>query len=215
MKIRWFGHSAFSIEDEIKIIADPYISGSYNGAVGYDPIDETADIVIASHKHDDHYGLKEVKGDPKILEKEGEYKIFDAKIELLKSFHDQKRGNLRGDNLISIITFDDGIRVVHFGDQGCMPDQYIINKVKNANVVMIPIGGTFTVDYREAKKIIKKITPNIIIPMHYKTEKLGFNIDTVDNFLTLFDNVEKAGNVLERNNFEDDTNKLVILDYTR
>lgn len=217
MKITWFGHSSFLIEDnQVKLITDPYIPGSYGGAVGYEKIDESADIITASHKHEDHYGIDEIKGNPEIIDKEGTFDIKGFHIDMLKSFHDEKKGALRGENLIAKINTPSNITIIHFGDQGVIPDEEILRKIKNANIILIPIGGTFTIDYKEAYELIKILEPNIVIPMHYKTEKLGFDIDTIDNFLSLFSDYKKVEKFsMEKSEIETHNKSVYVLKYER
>lgn len=216
MEIIWYGHSSFALVDKAKLITDPYIYGAYDGGIGYDPINESADIVTASHKHEDHYGINTIKGNPVIIDKEGVYEEKGFKIEMLKSFHDDKKGSLRGENLIGKITTPSNISIIHFGDQGVMPGENIFAKLKNIDIVLIPIGGTFTIDYKEAFEIIQLMEPKIVIPMHYKTDKLGFDIDNINSFLSLFDEYSKVHTLnIEKEMLEDFDKNIFILDYVR
>ncbi len=216
MEIIWYGHSSFSLFDKTKLITDPYIHGAYDGAVKYDPINEDADIVTASHKHEDHYGIHTIGGNPVIIDKEGVYQEKGFKIEMIKSFHDDKQGALRGENLIGKFITPSNITVIHFGDQGTIPNENILLKLKNADIILIPIGGTFTIDYKEAFEIIEILEPKIVIPMHYKTDKLGFDIDNINNFLSLFSNYSKVHTLnINKELLEDYNKNIFVLDYVR
>ncbi|MCD6578668.1 MBL fold metallo-hydrolase [bacterium] len=216
MEIIWYGHSSFAVIDNKKLITDPYIHGSFGGAVGYSPIDESADIVTASHKHEDHYGINTIKGNPVIIDKKGVFEREGFHIEMMASFHDDKKGALRGENLIAKIISPSGIKIIHFGDQGVIPNENIMQNIKDADIVLIPIGGTFTIDHKEAFEIIRLIGPKIVIPMHYKTEKLGFDIDTVNNFLSLFGDYSKVHTLnIEKGGLADFNKNVFVLDHVR
>ncbi len=181
MKVSWLGHACFLLETDqgTKIITDPYESGSYGGAIGYDPVGLEPDIVTVSHQHADHNYTREFKA-ARIIDEPGEISIKDVAIKGTASFHDDQQGRARGENIIFIIQAE-GLTVVHFGDLGTKDIDY--SKFNAADIVIIPVGGTFTLGAREATEVIAKIKPKITIPMHYKTPKLGFGIDGVERFL--------------------------------
>jgi L-ascorbate metabolism protein UlaG (beta-lactamase superfamily) len=189
MKIEWLGHACFLLETGrgLKIVTDPYEPGSYGGALGYSDINLEADLVTVSHKHFDHGYTKAVKG-AQIVDKPGTFKKEQVSIEGLRSFHDKTHGSQRGDNIIFIFNID-GLGVAHLGDLGHIPSD--LEKLKNLDVVLIPVGGTFTIDSREASELIDLIKPRIVIPMHFKTEKLGFDIDGVSEFTRGKSNVKE------------------------
>jgi len=184
MKISWLGHACFLIETSqgTKIITDPY-----DKTVGYDPIGIDPDIVTVSHQHFDHNYTQEFRK-AKIFDKEGEFEEKGVRLKALLSFHDKEKGALRGKNLIFVINADD-IKVAHFGDLGTLDLDY--DKLKDIDIALIPVGGTFTIDAKEASQLIERIQPKIAIPMHYKTSKLGFSIDGVERFLEGKENVER------------------------
>ncbi|MCM8819275.1 MAG: MBL fold metallo-hydrolase [Candidatus Omnitrophica bacterium] len=181
MKISWLGHATFLLETNLgtKIITDPYQPGSYSGAIKYEPINIKPDIVTVSHQHFDHNYIDEMRN-ANIVEKEGSYKILDVEIEGILSYHDKKNGAERGKNIIFIIKVDN-LKVVHFGDLGTTKINY--EKLKDIDIVFIPVGGTYTIDALDATALLEKINPKIAIPMHFKTKKILFDIDPVDIFL--------------------------------
>jgi len=189
MKITWFGHSCFRVElsSGIKIITDPYKPQAYSGAVKYMPIGESADIVTVSHHHADHDFTEGVPA-KEVFDKEGTYAVGDIKIETVASYHDDTHGSQRGKNLIFIINTE-GLRLAHFGDLGTLDIDY--GKLTGLDIVMVPVGGVFTVSYKDAAVLLDKLQPKIFIPMHFKTRKIEFDIDGVDKFIEGKDNVER------------------------
>jgi len=195
MKISWLGHAAFLLETKkgTKIITDPYESGSYSGAVGYAPIGMEPDIVTVSHYHFDHGYTKDFSS-AKVLDKEGVFSLADVEVEGILSYHDKEKGAQRGKNIIFIIKAED-LKIIHFGDLGTLDLDYA--KLENPDVVLVPVGGTFTIDAKEATQLIETLKPKITIPMHFKTPKLGFNIGGVEEFLEGKKNVERGLDFIE------------------
>lgn len=184
MKIQWFGHASFAITTSSNkvIITDPYESGGYNGAVGYQKINLKADIVTVSHQHADHNYTKSLLGNPRIIGKKGEYNINDIQIKGVSSFHDSSEGKERGENIIFVYETD-GLRLAHLGDLGHVLSDEQIKKTGKLDIVFMPTGGFFTIDPKAATEVAVQIAPKVIIPMHYKTDVLDFPIASVDDFL--------------------------------
>jgi L-ascorbate metabolism protein UlaG (beta-lactamase superfamily) len=183
MKIKWYGHSAFQITTEkgIRIIIDPYESGSFGGALSYGKIEDQADIVLTSHDHADHNYTKDIKGKYNHISKAGDHEIKDIKIKAIPCFHDSLGGKKGGSNLIFVITAD-GLNLVHMGDIGHSLDPELLKKIGKVDILLLPVGGFFTVDAAMAQKIMNDIKPGVTVPMHYKTEKCNFPITPVENF---------------------------------
>lgn len=184
MIIEWLGHSSFLItsSNNTKIITDPYESGSYGGAVRYDPIKLTADIITISHSHPDHSYTELIGGRPKIINRVGQTKVKDIKIKGISTFHDEQKGGARGENIIFCFKIDD-MQVVHLGDLGHRLDEDLEKQIQNADILLIPVGGVFTIGPKQAQALIRSINPKIVIPMHFKTSKLDFGIEPIENFL--------------------------------
>ena len=180
MKVKWLGHSAFLItaNDGTKIITDPY--SDYAG-IKYKPIDETADIVLASHKHGDHFGGK-VKGNPGTVVDAGSKVIKGIQIKGIATYHDTSKGRERGSNIVFCFTVD-GLKLCHLGDLGHDLSDTEIAEIGPVDILMIPVGGLYTIDSNVAGKICDKIKPGVVMPMHYKTGKLEFPISGVEGFL--------------------------------
>ena len=193
MKIKWIGHSCFKIEkDGYSVVFDPYDDGY---VPGLNPVREEANEVICSHEHGDHNARNRVEL------KEGAQCPFI--ITSLESFHDDKEGSLRGENRITILE-DGEVRLAHFGDQGCMPGQEILDELMDIDVALIPVGGHYTIDGVEAAELVKRINAKTVIPMHFRDEKFGFDvISGVDVFV----NAMGAAEFTEKSEYHTDTKK--------
>ena len=180
MKVKWLGHASFVItaDDGTRIVTDPF--GDYPG-LSYGPIKETANIVVISHEHGDHMGGK-VKGNPKTVTGVGVKEVDGITFKGVGTYHDTSRGSERGANTVFCFTVD-GLRVCHMGDLGHRLSGTEIAEIGQVDVLMIPVGGFYTVDAATASEICDQIKPGIVIPMHYKNDKCGFPIAPVDDFL--------------------------------
>jgi L-ascorbate metabolism protein UlaG (beta-lactamase superfamily) len=189
VKLIYYGHAMFEIQDSTgkKIIIDPY-----NEQIRSSLPDVSGDIVISSHEHFDHANISLVKGNPRSINKPGYFEINGIKIEGIQSYHDTQEGQLRGENIIFKITVDD-ILFVHMGDLGHIPDGPTFNKLKGVDILMIPVGGIYTINANDATEIIKKIKPSITIPMHYKEADSKLEVDTVETFLSKWETFKKGG----------------------
>jgi L-ascorbate metabolism protein UlaG (beta-lactamase superfamily) len=194
MKVKLLGHSAFLLtsKDGTRVLTDPYESGSYDGAVGYGPIREKADVVTASHGHEDHFCLEGLPEGYQTVTEPGKHEVSGIRITGVSTYHDTRKGEDRGPNVVFIMEID-GIRVCHLGDLGHGLDSDTLEAMGDVDVLLIPVGGHFTIGPEEAVRVMKTISPAVTIPMHYKTESLGFPIQPVDDFLSLAGDHEKAG----------------------
>lgn len=191
MKLTYFGHSSFLVQaqDGTRIIIDPYRSGAYEGAVKYDPVGETADVVVASHEHDDHGACDTVPGNPKIYVHPDQVSLGKVTITGIHVAHDEKGGSERGKNTLIVID-DADIRLVHLGDLGHTLDETTIKALGRVDVLLVPVGGFFTIDHKQAAKVVEAVNPRVVIPMHYKTDRVDFPIARVDDFLATQTRVE-------------------------
>ncbi len=179
MKIKWLGHACFVVSSDagIKIITDPYVTG---GGLNYGEITESADIVTVSHDHFDHNNVVSVGGNPEIVR--GTAKVKGIEFKGIPTYHDDAGGKLRGNN--TIICFEvDKVKVCHLGDLGHQLSDKQIAELGRIDILLIPVGGFFTIDAKGAGQVGNKLMPKVIIPMHYKTSKCGFPITGVDEFL--------------------------------
>ena len=180
MKVKWRGHASFiiSADDGTRIITDPF--GDYAG-LRYKRIEEAADIVVVSHSHGDHVGAK-IKGDPGKVTGSGRKKVGGIEFRGLATYHDTSKGKERGDNTVFCFMVD-GLRICHLGDLGHGLSKSEISEIGQVDVLMVPVGGYYTIDAGEAGLICEQIEPRVIFPMHYKTDKCDFPITGVDEFL--------------------------------
>lgn len=192
MKITWFGHACFLIEMEgIRIVTDPF-----DETVGYPIPNVTADVVTESHQHFDHNAHHLVRGNFRLIKEAGEYEIGKVKVKGIETYHDTKSGRERGKNIVFVFE-GEGMRVCHLGDLGHVPTNDQVRSIGEVDVLLVPVGGTFTIGPKEAKEVVNLIKPTVTIPMHYKTRYLKFNLLPVDDFLKLFEGYERAGKTLE------------------
>ena len=190
MKIRYNGHSCFSIfsKDGQCIVIDPYQPGGYGGAIGYLPIDSKPDVVLITHNHPDHNYTNQFKNEFELFRGTGKGKGFA--FQAIDAFHDGASGSERGK--IKIFKFEvDGVRVCHLGDLGQVLTAKQIEQIGEVDVLLVPVGGYYTIDANEATDTCERVRPKIAIPMHYKTEKCGFDIAPVGDFLKGKSNVKK------------------------
>lgn len=183
MIIDWLGHSCFKVtlKSGMVILFDPYDS-----TVGYTQQDVEADVVVISHDHFDHNDLSHVKGDYTVVDSEGTQQFGEVTFEGIKTWHDHSCGKHRGENLVFKMTVR-GMTLCHLGDLGCIPDAAVMEKLKGTDILLIPVGGNYTIDAKEALTICDEIAPNIIIPMHFKTPDTALDIAPLHNFLEVVD----------------------------
>ncbi|MBN1693133.1 MAG: MBL fold metallo-hydrolase [Dehalococcoidales bacterium] len=188
MKIKYLAHSAFLIISDkgTRILTDPYETseGLRHGA-----IKETADIVTVSHEHGDHNNVAAVAGKPKIVKTSESVKGINIKA--VEAAHDDKGGSQRGKNRIFCFSID-GVNICHAGDLGHELSADQVKAIGRVDVLIIPVGGLFTIDAKTATKVCEQLKPKVIIPMHYKTEKINFPISDVEPFLKDKGNVTRS-----------------------
>jgi len=183
-KIQWAGQSCFQIsvsnskDHSAEIVIDPF-----DEKIGLKMPNFSADIVLVTHDHYDHNNVKAVKGDPFLISGPGEYEVKEVFIKGIPSFHDESEGKERGQNTIYTIEAED-MKFCHLGDLGQkqLTDEQL-EKIDEVDVLMIPVGGVYTIDSPTAQKIISQIEPKIVIPMHYALPKLAVKLDEVSKFL--------------------------------
>lgn len=184
MIIEWLGHSCFKIVSDIGVVVvfDPF-DPNYTGL---DCKKINADVISISHGHGDHSALHQVEGYSLVVSKHGTYEYKNIKIQTIKSFHDNKKGALRGENLISIL-YVDSLKICHFGDMGENLTKDQIEKIGKVDIILIPIGGIYTIDAKQAKEFLNILKPQITIPMHYNIKDLKFELGYLSTFLEMFD----------------------------
>lgn len=172
MQIKWYGHSCFLLTDSngVRILTDPC-----DEATGYSLHGIETDAVTVSHDHHDHNYTAAAAGNPQIIKSCGEFALKGVKITGIPSFHDKQGGALRGENIMYIFEMDD-MRILHCGDLGQLPDEATLARLHDIDILLVPIGGIYTIDDLEARELANLIRPKVVIPMHYKTPQLKFDV---------------------------------------
>lgn len=193
VKIRWLGHACFEITapDGTVVVTDPF-----DEQVGYPVPAVRADVVTVSHEHFDHGNVSAVKGNPKVFRGPGRHEAHGITAKGVATFHDEVGGAKRGRNTVFVIDVG-GVRLCHLGDLGHVLTEEQVREIGPVDVLFLPVGGVYTIDAEKAKKVATQLKPRIIIPMHYLTPDLKFELDPLGKFLAGMKNVEHAGNTYE------------------
>lgn len=188
MLIEHIGHAEFllTLESGFRIVTDPYDAGT-----GYPVHKIEADGVLVSHHHHDHDAVENITGYPQIIDYAGLHSFApDIRATGILADHDDAGGSKRGKTLLFLIEAE-GLRVAHLGDLDCLLDADQLDALGRVDVLMIPVGGFYTIDAREAKEVIDQLDPRVILPMHYRTEyNADWPIHPVEDFTRLFDPAE-------------------------
>ena len=181
MKLKWYGHSCFGMTfaDGTVLVTDPF-----DESVGYPLCTASADAVLSSHDHFDHNHIQSLSGHPRMINAPGSYTAGEVRIEGTASWHDPEQGRLRGPNTIFQV-FGDGLKLVHLGDLGHMPNEEQLEALSGADVMLIPIGGNFTIDTKQAVEIIRLAKPRTAIAMHFRNQWCSFPVSDEKEFVEL------------------------------
>lgn len=184
MKLEFLAHAAFLLTSTkgTKLLTDPYESGGFDGALSYQPITEPVDVITISHNHADHSYVAPCHQAATVINEPGAHKFADIKIFGTKTFHDAKKGQERGDNIVFTIKLNN-IIVCHLGDLGHTLNTDALKSIGEIDVLLLPVGGLYTIDAVIATTVMQSLVPKICIPMHYKTDKLAFDFAPVSNFI--------------------------------
>ncbi|MFH1181248.1 MAG: MBL fold metallo-hydrolase [bacterium] len=184
MQIIWHGQSCFQIianpvkNGSVKIVIDPFSEG-----LGLKMPKLEADILLVTHSHSDHNNVKGVGGDNFLIQGSGEYEVKEVYVQGIKAFHDEKEGKERGETTIYIIETE-GLRVCHLGDFGQKElKEEQLEKIGDIDILMIPVGGVYTISAKDALRVMSQIEPKITIPMHYQLPKLKVKLGGLEEFL--------------------------------
>ena len=180
MIIRYLGHSCFLLitESGQRLLTDPFTG------VGYPMPKVKAEYVLCSHSHFDHGYTEGVEGVREVFQRAGSYERSGIKITGISSFHDDAKGAKRGKNVIFRIEAD-GVTVCHMGDIGEPVSEKLLAEIGRPEVLMIPVGGTYTIDAAGAMEYIRALQPRAVLPMHYKTKSCSLDIAPLEKFLEL------------------------------
>ena len=176
VEVIWHGHSCF----EIRCGSDSAVIDPFLEVPGYGQLDLSADLVLVSHEHDDHNARERVAltGRKSAIQ-----------VQVIESFHDKEEGRLRGPNRIHLVSLC-GLRLAHLGDLGHPLEQADLDLLRDLDVLLIPVGGHYTIDSQEAAAIVKALAPRLTVPMHYREAAAGWQVTSgVEPFLRYFDRV--------------------------
>ena len=179
MKLQYYGHACFSLRfaDGTALVIDPF-----DPSIPYPVCDAACDAALLTHGHHDHNYTSALKGDFRTIDARGEYQVGGAKITAIASFHDEVGGAKRGNNLIFRIDAEN-LSVAHLGDLGHLPNEEQLAALKGIDLLLIPIGGFYTIDTPQAEEVISLIKPRCAVAMHYKIHADDPNpISTCDAF---------------------------------
>ena len=188
MKITWYGHSCFLIEaEEGRVLTDPF-----DATVPYKFPDSPVDIVTVSHDHFDHNAVDRVAGSPIVVKGVGGKEVDGVRFVGIHSFHDDREGAERGENTIFAFELE-GIRIAHLGDLGTPLDERQLAEIGDVRILLIPVGGHFTIDASTAAGIVRRLGGvRVVIPMHFKTDRISdWPIETVEPFANMMENVRR------------------------
>jgi len=178
MDITWLGHSCFRIKSShATIITDPYPP-----SLGYSLGKPTARIVTVSHQHPGHSYTQGISGEPRQVTSPGEYEISGVLIIGMATFHDREEGKQRGKNNLYLMEVDE-VSICHLGDLGHVLTTEQVEEIGNVDVLLLPVGGISTINAPMAAEVVRQLGPKVVIPMHYKTEALKGELESVDRFL--------------------------------
>lgn len=179
MIIRWLGQASFSITttDGTTVRTDPF-----DESLGLPVSKEPADVITVSHGHHDHNAVHLVPGEHEFVDQPGEHTAAGITFTGVLTSHDEHGGSKRGENVI--LCFEaDGVRLCHLGDLGHVLTPGQVDAIGRADVLLIPVGGTYTIDHTQADEVIAQLNPRVIIPMHCKLPGMTLPIAEVKPFL--------------------------------
>lgn len=180
MDIYFYGQSCLKLKGKAAtVFIDPY-KEEFTGLKL--PKDLQADIAISTHNHDDHNNLEALTENPIKITGPGEYEVKEVSIIGVSTFHDKEEGASRGRNTVYNISID-GLNVVHLGDLGHVLSEGEVDEIGATDILLVPVGGVYTIDAKTASDIVSQLEPKIVIPMHYLVPNLKFELDPVEGFL--------------------------------
>lgn len=179
MNISWYGHSCFRLETkDVSILIDPF-----SKEIGLRPPKIKDDLVLVTHGHYDHNNLEGLNPEAFVIDTPGEYEKKGVAVRGILSYHDKVGGKERGLNTMYVIKAEE-LTICHLGDLGQEKlDEAQVEEIGDVDILMIPVGGTYTINYKEAIGVIGQIEPKIIIPMHYRLKNLKVEIDGPEKFI--------------------------------
>ena len=203
--IEWLGHSCFLVVgSRVRVVVDPFSSAAN---ITYPRVKTVADLVLVTHEHFDHNNVGAIGGTPTVVRGPGEWES-PIPVKGLAASH----GKGRGATAVYVFQVDD-LSFCHLGDLGEIPDAKLQKAIGSVDVLMVPVGGVYTIDHDGADKVLKLLNPKIALPMHYKTEFVGLSLDPISKFTQGKTNVrlEKTNRItIDRNSLPQETQIVVL-----
>lgn len=210
MKLSYFAHSCFALRfGDVTLVTDPY-----DASVTYPPCEIECTAALVSHDHFDHNHTQTLKGSFKTVKAAGEYDIGGVHISAMESFHDDKQGALRGKNLLMKIE-GEGLKFAHLGDLGHELNDAQKAFLADLDVLLIPIGGKYTIDTKQAEAIIAELKPRAALAMHYTTPEYDIGLATCDAFVRDNGAVKLPNEIEITKENIDELPKYFIMEYKR
>ncbi len=218
MRVEWYGQSAFHLSgDGTAVAIDPFgdmsaLSSARGIQWDYPAISADADVLLVTHEHGDHNAVEAIGGDPHTLRATaGTHDSPIGPIIGVASEHDEAAGTERGPNTIFVFTLD-GVRVAHLGDfgqSGLREEQ--ASAIGEIDLLFVPVGGGFTIGAEQAALLVDVLKPRWVVPMHYRTERIGF-LEPADAFLEKYERIERpAGSSFETGELPDGDGPLIVV----
>lgn len=179
LSIRWWGQACFTISDgTTTVLTDPFPAD-----FGYRVPDVEPQVVLVSHEHRDHNSVEVVRGKPAVVRGAGRHEAAGLRFTGLASCHDDKGGAQRGQNTLFVWELG-GWRLAHLGDLGAPLNDEQLAGLAAVDILMIPVGGYYTIEPAQAAAEIARVKPAFVLPMHYRTAAVPrLPIAPVDEFL--------------------------------
>ncbi|MDO8429522.1 MAG: MBL fold metallo-hydrolase [Candidatus Daviesbacteria bacterium] len=195
MDIYWYGQSCFKIKGKsATVFIDPFDPDKFGLKL---PKDVDSDLVLSTHDHPDHNNFSAISGEPLRVSGPGEYEKSGVSVLGVGTYHDETKGAERGRNTVFNLMID-GINVVHLGDLGHMLDEVQVSEIGNVDILLLPVGGVYTIDGEVAAKVVAQLEPKIVVPMHYNRFAKTPGFDTGDEGEERFqDSAALSGEALE------------------
>lgn len=178
MRIQWLGHSSFRLMGKKTVVTDPF------EGIGFPFPKVSADVITVSHGHHDHNAVENVGSDPAVVDDAGRHSVSGINVTGFSCYHDAEKGAQRGGNIAYLIEME-GLRIVHLGDLGCKLPNDVAQALQNPDLLLLPVGGHYTIDAAQAMEVMEQLSPKTTVPMHYLVEDLRVEVAPVDEFLRL------------------------------
>lgn len=180
MDIHWYGQACFKIKGKnTTIVIDPFDPEMVGLKL---PKDLSGELLLVTHDHKDHAYIEGVNGEPQLIKGPGEYESHGIAIVGVQTYHDTENGAQRGKNTVYNLHID-GVNIVHLGDLGHTLTDEQVQEIGSTDILMIPVGGNYTIDAKLASEVVSQLEPRVIIPMHYKLEGLKVEVGELAPFL--------------------------------